>query len=165
MEYVTNIKIFKTGFSFIISQTGVFIEYKDKDYIMDESIFSVAKKDNSPQLEAIGEKMIKGLQGFEKYFSKSLNVKYYITYAPLESTGWSMGIVIPVNELLSELNAITLKLFVMGLVGYILALGIIIFLAKKLTMPLRYLANATNKIGEGNFDGNIPKIMPLRGSM
>ena len=156
MKYVTNIKIYNSGFAFILSDEGIFIEHKDENIIMNETIMSIAEKYKSPRLKKMAAKMLKGGRGFEIYYQNGN--KYYITYSPLKTVGWTVGIVIPEDEMLREIRSLMLKIFILGLIGYILFLIVIIFLAKKLTDPLRNLADVTQKIGKGDFSNEIPKI-------
>ena len=69
--------------------------------------------------------------------------------------------VIPENEIFYDLNTVTFKLFVIGVIGYMLTLVIIILLASRMTMPLRTLAGATYEIGEGNFNAQLPAISSI----
>jgi len=158
-KLVSDIKIFDTGYVFVLSPKGIFIEYKGfKYYDLKQGIFSLAaiKKDN--KLKHLAEKMTNNQTGFEEYYSYFLGKSCFIYYAPLKETGWSIGVVIPKEELFYDLNIVTFKLFIIGLIGYTLALALIIILANRMTIPLRTLANATYEIGQGDFDVKLPSI-------
>jgi sigma-B regulation protein RsbU (phosphoserine phosphatase) len=158
-KFVTDIKIFETGYAFILSSKGVYIEHKNKDYIsLKKTIFSVANEFGNVKMKELGEKMISNQTGFVEYYSYILRKKCFVSYAPLKEAGWSIGIVIPEDELFSDLNTLTLKLFIMGFFGYILTLMLIITLASRITIPLRTLASVTNEIGEGDFNAKLPSI-------
>lgn len=157
IEYVSEINLRHSGVAFLISNKGTYLSHKDKN-VVKESIFSIANKYNLPALAQLGEKMIKKETGVSHYYSSFLKKECIVSYTPLETTGWSLAIVIPKDEIFSRLNSITLKLFLMGLLGYFLSLLFIIILARKITIPLRNLANATYEIGKGNFTVNIPDI-------
>lgn len=158
-KFITDIHIFKTGYVFILSAKGAYIEHKDKDYTcLKKDIFSLAAERRDAKLKELGERMTSNQKGFGEYYSYTLNKKCFISYEPLKEAGWSIGVVIPKDELLLGLNTVTLKLFIIGAIGYILTLVLIIFLANKITMPLRALASATYEIGEGDFNVKIPAI-------
>jgi sigma-B regulation protein RsbU (phosphoserine phosphatase) len=157
--YISKMQIFENGYVFILSSKGTYIGHKDKDYtLLKGDIFALAEKRGDPHLKELGQRMISGQHGFGTYYSLTLNKNCFIHYAPLEETGWSVGIVIPEDELFSDLDTVTFKLFVIGLVGYVLTLVLIIFLATKMTMPLRTLASASREIGEGDFNAELPSI-------
>jgi len=158
-KFISDIKILESGFVFILSSQGDYIAHKRKDYShLDDNIFSLAKSRGEIERKVLGEKMTSHQTGFEEYYSHTLNEKCFVYYTPLEETGWALGVVIPQDELLSDLNTITLKLFIMGLVGYILTLCLIIALAGRITKPLRILTGATYEIGEGDFNAKLPII-------
>ncbi len=161
-KFLTDIKIFKTGYVFILSSKGYYIAHKNKDYTrLGGNIFSLAKERRNVKLKELGEKMIGNQTGFEEYYSYTLEKNCFISYSPLKETGWSIGVVIPENEIFYDLNTVTFKLFVIGVIGYMLTLVIIILLASRMTMPLRTLAGATYEIGEGNFNAQLPAISSI----
>lgn len=160
-EYIKEFKIYDKGYIFMITGDGSYIAHPNKSYILKETIFSVAKKYNDKKVDEIGQKMIHGKSGFEDYHSYSLNEECKIYYAPLDSvgnTGWSIGIVIPQDELFSELNSVTKHLFYIGLIGYLIIFVLIIFFSNKITSPLRNFASATVDIGKGDFNADLPDI-------
>ncbi len=158
-KFVSDIKILDTGYVFILSSKGAYIEHKNKAYIRSrESIFSLAERRQDVKLKELGKKMSDSQAGFERYYSYTLDKECFVFYAPLKETGWSLGVVIPEDELFFDLNTVTLKLFIIGLVGYILTMTIIIVLSTKMSMPLRTLAGATHEIGEGDFSASLPAV-------
>jgi sigma-B regulation protein RsbU (phosphoserine phosphatase) len=140
------------GYAFLLSSKGNFIAHPNKEYYTKgKSFFSV-----NPNKKLIGEEMIAGKTGFIRYFSHTLNKMAYTYYQPLSSTKWSLGIVIPEDELYSKLQWTTFKLLLIGLVGYILTLIMIVLVVNFAITPLRSLIKATIKIGEGDFNAQIP---------
>ncbi len=158
-KLLSDIKIFKTGYVFILSSKGTYIANNNRDHRkLEGNIFSLANSRRDIKLERLGERMTSNKIGFEEYYSYVLEKKCFISYAPLKETGWSIGIVIPKDELFYDLRTVTWKLFAIGLAGYILTLLLVIVLAHKLTMPLRTLAGTTHEIGKGNFNAKLPSI-------
>jgi len=148
---------YKSDYAFLISSKGNIIAHPNKYYREGMNIFRLVDKDSAKK--SIIENMTAGKAGFVRYFSsRTLNRMVYTYYQPVWTTGWSLGIVISEDELFHDLKMITLKLFAIGLGGYILILILIIILASKMTMPLRTLAKAAHKIGRGNFHVKLPEI-------
>jgi len=159
MVYGTDDHRYDTDYAFLISSKGNIIAHPGKDFKSGKNILkSIENVD--PDAKSIIENMIAGKTGFVKYFSSKKNKMLYIYYQPLEieNTKWFLGIVIPEDELFRDLNAVTFKIFVIGLIGYILTLILIAVLANKMTKPLRTLASASHRIGEGDFQVKLPKI-------
>ena len=53
-DIVSAVKIYQTGYAFLISQNGVFVTHPEKEWIMRESIFSLAEARNDPDFAAGG---------------------------------------------------------------------------------------------------------------
>lgn len=158
-DMVSKIKIFKQGYAFILSSKGIFIAHPNRKYYeTGQSFFTLAQKYNEPKEKLIGEKMTAGETGSIEYYSQTLEQNAYVYFQPLEATGWSLGIVVPENELFSRLHIITIELFVMGIAGYLITLGLIIYLSTRATIPLRTLAKAAYRIGQGDLKAILPTV-------
>ena len=59
-EIVSAVKIFQSGYAFLISQNGVFITHPREGLILRESLFSLAETRGDPGLREIGRAMIRG---------------------------------------------------------------------------------------------------------
>ena len=115
---VSKIKIFDTGYAFVLSPKGTFIAHpNEKYYINHESFFTLADKFNDKKERELGEKMLQGETGYEKYFSHNRKKTCYLYYQPIAVTGCTLGIVIPEDELLFKLRALTFTLFLIGAIG------------------------------------------------
>jgi sigma-B regulation protein RsbU (phosphoserine phosphatase) len=160
-KYIHAFKIYETGYIFMLTEDGSYIAHPNKSYILKETIFTVSEKYKDTGYLEIGKKMIAGKTGFDDYFSQSLRKDCKVYYAPLGltgSSGWSVGVVIPEDELYADLNGVTMELFLIGLIGYIIILILIIFFANRITSPLRDLASATTDFGDGDFNAALPDI-------
>ena len=63
-EIVSAVKIYNTGYAFLISQNGVFVTHPQPELVLRESIFSLAEGQGDAQLREVGRSMIRGEQGF-----------------------------------------------------------------------------------------------------
>ncbi|MDD2717175.1 MAG: SpoIIE family protein phosphatase [Candidatus Wallbacteria bacterium] len=152
------IRISQSGYGFLITRTGRVVTHPDKKLIMNESIFSVAEEKNNPGLRELGKNMIAGRDGFARCQCGYLNRKSWYYYTPLRSNGWSLAIVIPEEELLSDLRSLNRILIMIAVVGIIAMLLMITRISRKITRPLCDLAMAAENIGKGNFDAQLPEI-------
>lgn len=150
--------IFDEGFAFLLSSRGAFFMPNKETPIWEENIFSMADNLKDNTIRDIGNKMVGGQTGHEKYYSYFYKKTSFLFFAPLKKTGWSMGLVVPEDELFFDLNEITLRLFAIGMTGYLLTLVLIVFLAKRITSPLSALTKAMYEIGEGHLNTFIPII-------
>jgi len=159
-QIVNSIKVLETGYGFTITRTGTIITHPLPEVIMNETIFSIAEENNYPSLREIGREMIRGESGFKKPDYKSLKggKSSWISYAPITLNGWSLGIVYPLDELLSDVRHLTKVMLILGLGGLIFIGFLIATISNSITKPLRRLDKAAKELAAGNFDVELPHI-------
>jgi sigma-B regulation protein RsbU (phosphoserine phosphatase) len=157
-ELLASMKIYETGYAFLISSNGTIVSHPQENIEMNQTIFSVAEEYNRPELRELGRKMINGESGFLEYESLFTGKEGYMLYQPLSSTGWSLVMVFPKDELFADLNELNESLLAVGLIGLGFLLFMILLISQRITRPLTRLAKVTNNIGEGNFDIELPEV-------
>ena len=149
-----------TGYAFLISQTGTFIAHPDRDFIMNESVFSVAEARGDPHLRAIGRRMIAGQAGYVAFngiMSLAPDERSWLAYEPVPSTGWSLGIVFPDSEISADVVALSRIQWVIALLGITALLLVALLIARSITRPLRVLDAATQALAQGALDAPLPQ--------
>ena len=148
-DIVSSIKIFDSGFAFVVSQHGAIVTHPDKNYILNESIFSLAEEHKIPKLREIGRKMIKGENSFEDVTSITLKENSKIYYTPFHSNNWSLAVMFPENELYADLYNLSLMIFIIGGFGFVIIIFTITTVSGKLTKPLSSFSKAAkaNRFG------------------
>jgi sigma-B regulation protein RsbU (phosphoserine phosphatase) len=102
--------------------------------------------------------MIKGESGFIPYVSRLTNKPSWLSYAPLSSSGWSLGIVFPRGELFSDINKLNRVVLALGLLGFVILFIILFLISVSITRPLEILADTTRDIGKGRLDFDLSVI-------
>jgi len=158
IEIVSSIKILKTGYGFLISKNGTFVTHPIKEYIMNETIFSIAEAIHDKGLREIGRKMIKGGSSLKPFKIKSpiTGALCWMTYVPIVSNGWSLAIVFPQDELMEDIIKLNKVVLFLGCLGIILLSIAVVYIAESITKPLRDMVHATEGIGAGRFDIELP---------
>lgn len=156
-----SIRIYQTGYAFLISGKGTFIAHPDVSLVMKESLFSLAKKRNNPLLEEIGRRMVKGETGFIPMNSLSSGKECLLYYAPLCVNGWSLGILFPRDEFLGDVNRLNQIVAGLGIAGVAMLLMLIILIARSITRPLTRLTEAAEAVAEGRL-GDAARIADHR---
>jgi sigma-B regulation protein RsbU (phosphoserine phosphatase) len=155
-EQVEKIRMFRTGYAFVVSATGVFVTHPDKRLVMRESVFSLAEALGSQKLRTIGQDMIHGGTGFVRLPELLLGRPAWLAYAPLPQLGWSMGVVVPEDELFAGLNHLSRQVAYLGAGGFLLLLCVIAAIAASITRPLSRLAATAGEIARGDLDTPVP---------
>jgi sigma-B regulation protein RsbU (phosphoserine phosphatase) len=158
METIKKISSRQSSHAFLISRHGVFVSHPNKDYIMRESIFSIAEANNDPALRAIGRDMIRGGKGFVILKDHFAGQKAWMYYAPLPSLGWSIGVVFPEEKLFASIGRLGVIILAIGGAGFLALLIVIIAISGTITKPLRVLADKAGEIARGNLEVEIPTV-------
>ncbi|MDD3886792.1 MAG: SpoIIE family protein phosphatase [Victivallaceae bacterium] len=157
-DVISDIKIDRSGYAFILSKTGRIVVHPDKSLVFKESFDSVAEKRNDPALKKIGQHIAGGEHGFSDYTSGNSGRHSWIVYLPLESNGWMLGVVFPANELFGLVDQLSGSLLWLGTGGLLILMGVVALISIRLTRPLQSLARAAGEIGKGDFTQQMPEL-------
>lgn len=154
----SKLEVGRSGYAFLISSTGRFISHPVQDFVMNETIFSQAEERGSESLRRLGQRMIRGEKGFDHYVSLATGKESWLAFAPVSSSGWSIGLVFPKEELLDVVFALTRESVLLGLVGFVMLFAVAMAIARSITRPLRLLGKAVGVLSTGDLDARLPVI-------
>jgi sigma-B regulation protein RsbU (phosphoserine phosphatase) len=157
-EIVSSIKVAHTGYGFLLSKNGTFITHPDPGLIMNETIFTAAEARGDTHMREIGREMIRGGSGFTRFKSLLTAKDCWMVYCPVSSSGWSLGVLFPQDELMEDITQLNRIVLFLRLAGFILVLVVIVLIAGTITRPLRALSSATEHVAKGNLDFVLPSI-------
>lgn len=146
-----------SGYAFLISANGVIISHPDRDLIMNQTIFTIAKERGDDDLYEIGRRMIKGETGFvsNKLVENGDNKSIYYTSL---SNKWSIAVVYSNSEINKPLRGITILLIVIMVIGLILLSIIIVKSVQILLLPLKSFSESAKIIASGKFDTKLSAV-------
>jgi tetratricopeptide (TPR) repeat protein len=168
-DIVLGVQILETGHAFLINQEGFAISHPDLENVrerqirMDEEDIYVKITDlesDSSQFQNVVDSM-RNLRSGLTVVEYEDGVKQYVAYEPIESTGFSIGVVISeeeINGLVKEtedkmvettetsLNVIII-IIALTIIGVIIAS---VILARRITRPIKQLTRMADNITKGN---------------
>ncbi len=155
---VSSIKVLQTGYGFLISKNGTLVTHPQKELIMNETLFGVAEARGDGDLREIGRKMIRGESGFAPFRSLVSEEPCWIYYTPIPSSGWSLAVVFPKDEMMAGISRLNRIVASLGIAGVLLLSIAVIFIARSITKPLREMVQITKDIARGNLDIELPPV-------
>jgi class 3 adenylate cyclase len=159
LERVLSVKkVASTGHCFIISDTGAFVAHPRADMVMKESLFSLAEELDDPQLRRVGRAMVAQKAGFVDIGSRLTGTDSFLAYARIRTPKWSLGAVIPKDELLADVRELHHRIVLIASGGVALLLLVSALVARSITKPLRILTDAAESVGNGALDIDVSRI-------
>lgn len=157
-KMVSEIKVGKRGFAFLISEDGTFLSLRRKEWEKQKTIFDAAKKFESANIEGLGREMIAGGKGFALMTDPLNDEPSWFAYGPIPRTGWSLAIVLPQQEVLEPITQLHWRAVVIAAVGFFMLFVIIFAIARRITDPITELADAARRVANGNLAAKIPSV-------
>jgi methyl-accepting chemotaxis protein len=149
---VKQIKAFNTGYAFLVSNTGIFISAPDAEIIGAKTLSDLAKDKSNPLFSQMAENIKAKKSGQMDTIDPFTGKNVSMFYAPINTAGWSLVMVIPVDEMMANVNQMQTTLLLIGGFG-ILAMATLIFLiSRSFSRPIVEVGRATNRIAKGDLN-------------
>lgn len=150
---IANFNISRFGYSFLIDNNGEIIYHPNhlenpaiKGEELKNNIFSLSDNDN---YNSIIKNMIEGQTGQKYYFDTMTNSKKFITFAPIESTEWSLAFVVNANDYSIDIQ-LYLGGYFIGPLIIVIIFSIFVYMAlKKISNYLVELSSRAEKLASG----------------
>lgn len=156
-DIISEVKIFETGYAFMLSRNGVAVTHPDKTMIMNKSAYSNAEEWNAPLLREIGRDLLQGKSNFREYYIPGKE-KRWIYYRNLTTNLWSISVVYPDREMFASLRQVHTLMIISISIGLLLLTLLTAGIVNRLASPLSLFAKSARIIAHGNFDVKLPPV-------
>ena len=172
-ESIVNAEVGEEGYAFLIDQNGIIISAPNLEVGPDGN-YKQVKLGEKRGFSAVVEAMLAGESGF---LEAQAEEPLFVSYAPVPVSGWSLGMVLPREEVVapaaamydhiitetgettgavSSMTAIMLVFFALAIVVIVVIVMIATRVqSRRLTDPIRTLTQGAQTIGAGNLDHEI----------
>lgn len=147
---ISKIKVFESGYAFLVSNTGIFVSAPDKALIGNKTLDDFAAEKNNPQLTEISEQIKAGNSGYVNTIDPFTGKTVTMFYTPVETGHWGFIMVAPDSEMLANVNRLQTILILVCVIGILLMSALIWFVAKRLTRPITTISKAADQIASGD---------------
>ena len=154
---IASIPVSDSGYAMILSAENAIVAHpKTVDLGGDENslIVQKVKNEKGEYFNRVAQKAEHGL--FRGYVGDSdLSAIYYTT---IKANNWVFMVVWPMQKFLKDQAAFVKHIGTFILGGYILILIFVLIISYRVSHPLRLLAKAVDKFGQGDFDAELPVV-------
>lgn len=165
-------RLLKSGYTFLIDHTGHTIALPEQGYkdflgrAPEPGEIYIDLNQSHAQFKPIISRMVVGDTGLEHLDVGNRSI--FVAFAPLNSTGWSLGSVIEADDILNSISSLkgqlndttryTVLTRILPITTAIFILIVILglFFTNRLVVPIQKLAAEAQKIGAGEWDITVP---------
>lgn len=138
----------------LIGQDGRYLIHPNTNLLFKKTIFTNFEANENPDIIALGYEMTAGKKG-------TMHVKIdgtvcHVCYEPVPGTNWSLALISPDKEVLSEYNHLTYIMVAVILVGLLLIRWMTNWVVKRNIEPINQLLDATKRMANGYYEEIIP---------
>lgn len=146
----------KGGYGILISRNGTFIAHPKREFVLNETVFSIAEEHNAPSLREIGQRMVSGVPGIVASADFLSDDLAWLAFTPLRSGNWTMAAIISRDEMNAAIYRLSRNQTAIGITG-LLFLGLAVgMISRSITRPIRNLQDAADVLASGDLDASLP---------
>lgn len=157
-DLVNSQKVYETGYSFVLSNKGLLITSRIPERVGRMTVFDIIEQHKQPGGEEIARKMLSRESGFEDIGSALTGVDSFLAFTRINPPGWVVGTILPKSEVFAKVEALHHETVMLALAGIALLALLSVLVARSIGRPLRRMAAATVRVGQGDLDIDLSSI-------
>ncbi|KOY80879.1 methyl-accepting chemotaxis protein [Lysinibacillus macroides] len=146
----SEIVLYDTGYSAIVSHTGMFVAHPSSDYV-NKSLDEMTKY---KQLDKILAAIEQGKPYIVEDYSSYLQESSFIAISPIQigqtATPWALQVIIPADEVKAGANEAMWLSIILAIIGIIVLVVVIIWIARRIVRPVIQTVEQVKTIAAGN---------------
>ncbi|MBQ4832311.1 response regulator [Pseudoalteromonas sp. MMG010] len=160
----------------LVSRTGTYMYHWDKekvlhllkagdDWVLNDIGEKVTVKhkiltESNQQIKNVGRAMVNAEIGFVEMHESDTNTDQHVFYAPINSTGYSIAVIIPNAVIFSDIKYLKDMLWLFFSAVLVILVIIALWLSRYIYRPINDLTNASHALSKGDYDY---KVITKRG--
>jgi methyl-accepting chemotaxis protein len=140
IQRIGSVKLGNSGYAFMLDQKGIVVAHPKKEFILD---LDETKQEGTKEMAG---KMVTQKTGAEQYTFQG--VKKLAGYAPVELTGWSIGVNQDMDEVMSSAHSLRSFIFLIGAIFLAITIIAVLYFSRSITRPITYTAEQLNEAAD-----------------
>lgn len=162
-QMLSEIAIGQNGYAFIVDKFGNYITHPQREWILKRNLYSGSFLIFNDKNIDIQTELKEGRRGAALGVSPINDEKSWYYYAPLPNSDWAVIIVIPEEELFSDIHVIFRSIILISVLGILLLFMLNMFVFRKMLDPLVRVTHAIQRFtsipGKDKKSGNEIKML------
>lgn len=156
-KIIAQLPLGEGGYGLLINKETTYISHPSAELVLNESVYSIAIRNNDETLKNIGTQMVSGETGLIDFTSFVTNELSWLAYTPLQTSDWTLAALISHHEMNDAIATLNVHQSYIGLVGLLLLIISISLISGNISKPIINLKDSANELAQGNLDANLPK--------
>jgi methyl-accepting chemotaxis protein len=155
-QLVSAIRPTPQSYALLVTQDGTFVANPVwPESVMEQTVDELAGQIASPDLAVLGAALRGERQGLLELRDPRSGALAWVAYHPVESTGWTIAVIVPQPDLLASVGLLQSRFVLLGCGGLILLAFLAYLLARSIARPVRQLASATERMTGGDLSTRV----------
>ena len=150
---ISEIKLFESGYAFMVSSDGTFLSDKDKKKIGVENIVKNAKSDED--LKEIADRISNSDEKLCYSFNKELDKDVVMFPAKIPLTTWFLVAVVPQDEITASVSKLSYTLILLSIIIVLIISASIYYFTNKITKPINKAVVMVNELSKGHLSTRV----------
>ena len=146
-ELINGIKLYDTGFAYVIDSEGYIVSYKDYD--PSEELSKIEDGSKADLVKPILEDEDK------TFYSVEDGVKRVNSKCDIIGTDWTLVVSVPETEVMSGVHKLSVFMVGLGAFFFVLILGLLLWIIKSITSPIAALGKDMEKLADYDFSEEV----------
>jgi sigma-B regulation protein RsbU (phosphoserine phosphatase) len=144
----------------LVSRDGAFLSHPNPDFVVRETLFSLAERFQRPDVGRFARRMTAGESGVIRTTILSRPGPHWVVFAPVQSTGWSFSAAVPESVVMAFADSQRRRGLAILLAGLAVILLCLLIIAARITRPIARLAIGVQGLSRGDLDVQVSGTPP-----
>lgn len=154
-EKILATKPYANSYTILIGKSGHYISHQDPKKILNDNLFSEAKRSDNKNLAELAHKMVAQETGVEKFRLNGDIV--FAVYGPV-GDAWSAAIISPYKDVFAPMMRMNLIIILVAAFGLFFLFAACVRTIRKLTQPITEFSVVALNMAKGNFKARLPEV-------
>ncbi|MDR2803891.1 MAG: methyl-accepting chemotaxis protein [Treponema sp.] len=159
-EITKNVKLGKTGYSYMTNKNGIVVSHKNTDYVLNQ-FNPLEEAKNTPALASWADAVAKAMGGGSGFLIYTLdNEKKAAGFITLDDFPWILYVTISWNELMTGIKTMIFTIMISAVGFIIVGIFVASLIGRNISIPIIKIADTLKEISEGA--GNLTKSIMVK---